>query len=399
MWVKVHYLFVACIIAASCDPVGWAYPLNRPRSQVLAPDYLTPGSKDSSGTVTPTISPDTILYMCGVRITDGYDWQRDSGIGIAKEEIVFFKDTVETVHFPTGYDEEASTDPDTHHIIDGNLYTEFSNISSTVIKKNGGTILTFDDREYMMGLVLKYGCIYTLGKRRSGRGFCLRQNGAALAESSSGVVIGSFADSSYPQTGALYEDSGSIWFAYNITASGNSYCHIVRDGRDSTVANYAFDDFKVIGGKLLGVRRSTDMGLYYYNGKSSDLVGTAYKWTDCTLFNAGGNIYVAGNTKNKYGTSDKFIVMDMDTKAVTSYPSGDYHLYVDGTRPGLAPVSYEGYHYFSRSCMDYLDGVLYVALSPRDNNEKPLLRVNGKDKELDMRGYITGVQVRLSPPN
>lgn len=395
-------MVLACVISAACDPVGWDYPLNRPRSQVISPDFPSHYDEDNgNGKTTPSIPPDTILYICGVRTPGEYDWQRDTGLGIARGEIVLFKNVVEEFSIPTGYNECASTDPDTHHLINGHLFTEFSSASSTFIKMDGETILTFDDREFLLGLVKKQDSIWTLGMHRSGKGFCLRRNGVIVFESMKGTVLGSFADSSYPGTGALYEDSEAVWFAYNVDEGGNRYSHIVKNGRDSTLLGTSYDDIRVIGGRLLGVRRTSDIGFYYYDGNATSLIGTTYNWEECILFNVEGKAFALGNVNKRNGTAagKSFIAMNLDTKEITTYPPGDYHLYTDCGTAVVSPAYYDGYHYFSRSCMGWADGVLYVGLSPKSDTGKPLLRINGKDTELDMNGYITGVEVLLSPPN
>lgn len=395
---NIIYLGLACFAAIACDPVGWDYPLNRPRSQVLAPANPTRFKKDSSA-LSPSIPPDTILYLCGVRMPGEYDWQRDTGIGNARGEIVLFRNMEEVLAFPTGYNECASTDADTHHLLNGNLFTEFSSLSGTVIKKNGETVLAFNGREFLVGLIEMSEGLYTLGVDRSGKGFRLRRDGAVLFESAEGVVMGSFTDPFYPRTGALYEDSGDILFAYNADTGSNRYSHLVRNGRDSTVSGISFDDMRVLKGRLLGVRRSADTGIHYFNGSSTSLVGTAYEWDGCSLFISGGKAFVAGNVRNRYGTGGSFAVIDPDSESVATYPPGDYHLYEDGDGIGLAPATYPGYHYFSRWCMDFLDGHMYVALSSRSQYGKPLLRIDGKDTELDMTGYLTGIQLCLSPPS
>lgn len=393
-------MVLACVMAAACDPIGWNYPLNRSRSQVLAPENPVhyDHSSDQSG---PAVPPDTILYICGVQMPGEYDWQRDSGIGIAHGEIVLLKNMEEEFTIPTGYNECASTDHDTHHLIDGHLFTEFSSSVSTFIKMDGNDLVTFDGREFLLGLVKRPDSIWTLGMRRSGRGFCLRRDGETVFESKEGTVLGSFSDSAYPKTGALYEDSGAVWFAYNIDEGGNRYSHIVKNGRDSTLSGGYYDDIRVIGGRLMGIRAASDIGIYYNDGTSSSLIGTSYRWMECSIFNVDGNAFVVGTVSKRNGaaTGGSYIAMDLVTKEITSYPAGDYHLYTNEGTVAAAPAHYDGYHYFSRSCMGWADGFLCVGLSPKNDTGKPLLRINGKDTELDMDGYITGVEVLLSPPS
>ena len=394
---NVIYLVVACTIAAACDPVGWDFPLNRPRSQVLVPEHTVIFPPDSSASVTP-VHRDTILYICGVRMPDEYDWQRDTGVGNARGNIVLFRNMEEVLSIPTGYVECASTDPDTHHLIDGILYTEFSSAYQTFIRKNGEIAVQFNDREFLAGLVNNIDGIHTLGIRRSGIGFCLRLNGVPSLESDDGIILGSFLDSAYPQTGALYEDSGAVCFAYNVDYGGNRTTHLVKDGSDSILSGGPYDDVRVVDGRIFCIRRASDLGLNCYDGSATTIIGSSFKWLSCSLFNAGGCVYAAGLVQNSYGTLTSFITMELSSGTVTTKPAGDYFLYANGTEAGLTPSSYEGFHLFSRCCMDNLDDRIYLVLSPGTEKGKPFLRADGKDTELDLYGYLTGVQVRLSPP-
>lgn len=393
---NVIYLVFACVLAAACDPVGWDYPLNRMRSQVLAPGRIVRDTTDSSAPAPPPVF-DTSVLIAGVRMPQSYNWQRDTGIGLAEGEVVLLRDLQEVLSFPTGYEHHAGTDPDTHHLIEGHLYTEFSTLSHTFIKKDGRDAVSFEGREYLAGLVEKDGDIYTLGARRSGAGFCLRRNGDILLSSNTGSVIGSFSDSSFPASGALYEDAGGIVFAYNSRTGSGQRTHLVRDGKDTTVDGGPYDDARYVDGVPICLRVSTNIGLQLHDGNGTRLTGASFEWFDCSLFNATGRTFAVGRARERSSGKSGFICLALDTGEAEVHPDGDYHLYADGDRVGFAPASYPGYFYFSRNCMEYFDGCLYLVLSRE--GVCPVLIRDGTYTEIPMSGFLSGVQVWVSPPS
>lgn len=394
----VLYLLVLVLVSA-CERPDWFSPFNNPRSQVMAPLYC-PESRP--GTDPVVASGDTSVFVSGVRVPLGYDWQRDTAIGLGRGELVLFKDMMEVLAMPTGYDECVSTDPDTHHIIQGHLYSEFSTLERTVVKRDGGTVLEYEGREFLVGLLEKDGEFYTLGCLRSGDGFTYRKNGEILLKVEDGLPYGSFLDSSYPETGALYLDGSKMYFAYSSNRFGKS-SHIVEDGKDNLIDAFAqgvsIEDVKMIGGKLYCAGIVPGSGnLQYRNYVGNLTTESSYVWSSCRVVGSANNVKYGGTGRYRYASGASTLLLAADTGTVSVKDSGDWFFCLDGDALYLNPSSYAGYYFFSRSCVTYCGGKAYEALTPQDGSS-PFMRVGGKEYGIDLNGFLTAVGVLVSPPS
>ena len=396
---KVILYLLVLVLVPACESPDWFSPFNNPRSQVMAPLYYP----DSRPGPNPGVAAgDTSVFVSGVRVPSGYDWQRDTAIGLGRGELVLFKDMKEVLALPTGYAECVSTDPDTHHIIQGHLYSEFSTLERTVVKRDGETVLEYDGREFLVGLLEKDGVFYTLGRLRSGDGFTYRKNGEILLYVEDGLPYGSFLDSSYPETGALYLDGGKVYFAYRSNRFGRS-SHIVEDGKDNLVDVFAqsisMEDVKIIGGKLYCVGIVPGSGiLQYRNYTGNPTAESSYVWTSCRVIGSGSKVIYAGTGRSQYASGSSTLLLAADTGSVSVKDSGDWFFCLDEDTLYLNPSAYEGYYFFSSSCVAYCGGKAYEALTPQDGSS-PFLRVAGKEYEIGLNGFLTAVGVFVSPPS
>ena len=158
--------------------------------------------------------PDTSLhlYIAAVEYPDDYDWVRDTAHGTVGAKMLLFKDGECVMVLPTGDQARISTDPDTHHLIGGNLYTTWSDGKKTCIKCNGEDLFSYEGGESITGLLVRDGAVWTLGTKIRGQGYALRYNGSVLADNPQGTLIGS-----------LYEDRGDICYAYGISIQAGNY--------------------------------------------------------------------------------------------------------------------------------------------------------------------------------
>lgn len=387
-------LFIIFVLLAACEPYGWDHPFDRMRSQVLSPGYPYTGDRRDF-----FADGDTVVLMSGVRVPDGYDWQKDTAIGIGHAEIVLYRNLEEVLSFPTGYAECASTDPDSHHLIGGHLYTEFSTTDLTVVKRDGEKLISYEGREYLVGLIERYDGIYTLGHSRSGDGFSFRRNGQVILERPSGTVFGSFQESTYPETGALYEDGGKLYFSYMAESAGVSSAHLVEDGIDNPLLPGVFDrydDVKVSGGGLFYVGTFRSGGAWYHSPTAEGYLRNDFVWSDCRIVDAGGSVFLAGDARSSDGKNDYFLVLAAETGNYSGYPPGRYEVTAVGkNRVTIDSLDFPGYYFFSKGCNAYFDGGRYVVLTPQDESP-PLLRMPGKDVKIRLNGYLTGVEVYVN---
>ena len=146
----------------------------------------------------------TICYVTALDYQDGYDWRSDREKGSVKCSLVVFADGVPMMKVPVGDAYHISSDADSHRVIGGHIYTDFSTDEETVIKKDGEEVFRYPGREYLQGMIVDGEDIYTLGHSRFGEGFSYRKNGEILLEKASGRTFS-----------RLHRDDGHICFAYS----------------------------------------------------------------------------------------------------------------------------------------------------------------------------------------
>ena len=137
----------------------------------------------------------SVWYVTGVDYPEGYDWMADSEAGSVKCSLVVYANAVPMLKVPVGREYLTSADPDMHRMIDGDLYTDYSTDSLTVIKKNGKEIFCYPGREMVIGMSLDSTGLYTLGQARNGGGLTFRRNGELLYGHARGQVVGQLSES------------------------------------------------------------------------------------------------------------------------------------------------------------------------------------------------------------
>lgn len=212
-----NFLFIASLLSLACGCVT-DYGDTRGRS-ISRQDY--------SEQEKPLPKMDTSVYFSCIRMQDDYDWRKDTALRTNRCELVLYKDMEEILSLPVSESSFISPDTDRHRIIDGHLYTDFSNDRETIIKRDGDIILRYPGREYLCGLVYKDGALYTLGQNRDSEGFSLRKDGEVIYMKSSGTIAGKFSGTSYGKGGGLFEIDGKLCFIYKQRISGGLYKFLV----------------------------------------------------------------------------------------------------------------------------------------------------------------------------
>lgn len=403
---KILFAFACLPLFVSCVDMFWNDGFGKMRSRTMGSGRIggsdagsteqeqTEGGSESSGKIVKT---DTVLLVCGVQVPPGYDWQIDTAIGLANGKVVLYRDMKEVLSIPTGYGECVSTDPDTHHLIGGHLYTEFSTTDHTVIKRDGEPLVEYEGREYLNGLLERGGDIYTLSSRRSGSGFTCRKNGEIIFDSPGGFIFGSFQESTYPETGALYEDSGKLCFSYKEYRWGSSAC-VYRDGRRSMVLaedNVNLQDVRMHDGDIIAVGINPSGHARLVIGDCSSTLECGGFWESCRLLCTGSEIYVAGNVSDSSGIRERSVIMSADG-VLREEKIREHRAFCYGSKVWLEPIEYSGYYCLSRGCLYSFAGDWYKALTPK-NGCCPILMKNGEMREIEMNGYLTGVEVAVIP--
>ena len=165
-------LFFAAAVLAGCVWMENPVTLGKARKDI----YPQPERPEPVTEV-----PDTgrHLYIAAVEYPEGYDWVRDTARGTVDARMLLFKDGECVLSLPAGDRARIGTDPDTHHLIGGNLYTTWSDGKRTCIKCNGEDLFDYEGGESMFRLAQR---IYNLldDLKKDGRNFILvAHNGIA----------------------------------------------------------------------------------------------------------------------------------------------------------------------------------------------------------------------------
>ncbi|MBQ9309746.1 MAG: hypothetical protein IJ222_02660 [Bacteroidales bacterium] len=358
---------------------------------------------------------DTLVYVSAVVVPDSYDWRRDTSFGSASCKLVLMKDGTPLFSLSTGMKERISIEPDTHHILDGHLYTEYSTSSETFLKRDGELVCSFPGREVLKGLLVREDGVYTLGQDREGGGFTFRHNGNEVLRVEDGTVFGDFNSSAYGRTGALYELDGDVCFCYRDEES----CHAVRNGdarpENSGVSPSRVKDLRLASDGLWSV---SDYGtLMMVDGPyRSYALSRNYSWTACELWPGSSGMWVLGETAASGLSCTMLRPVHDDTGEFPEivFRGGNNYVYgsgesacfaISGDKGGLKVQDAEGHYiygrdsafFFTRDCAMGLGEALFMAVTPRERRFPPFLWKNGEEELFAINGYLTGVEAVLSP--
>lgn len=169
------------------------------------------------------LSPDA-SYALGVDYPEGYDWHSDPEKETVRAELVMFADGIPVLKIPVGRDAEVSSDPSTHRIIGGHLYTFYTDGLTTVLKKDGRPLVRYEGAEEIIAVKIPDTDVHTLARPSDGAGFCYRVNGVPAVQRSSGDVFGPLVE---------YGDTVAFCFWQDMRESGHVVrsCYVAADGK------------------------------------------------------------------------------------------------------------------------------------------------------------------------
>ena len=350
---------------------------------------------------------DQICYVTALDYQKGYDWKSDTSRESVKCSLVVYADGKLIMKVPVGDIYETSADPDMHRVIDGQLYTDYSTDSETVIRKNGVTLFRYPGREAICGMQIRSDDVYTLGQNRSWDGFAYRRNGEVIFSRSAGAVMGQ-----------LRNAGDSLCFAYYDriqSADGDiERYYTVCEGKVTQIAVRA--DIK----KVWDIISSDRSAVYLASvvGVDTPVLIDGDKMTavsmhksavvlSASLFESGGSIgaeimYRLGGNLNT--------LLWFNGMVATTFPTGMMisSLYmqdngiccaVNPAVPGNKGVIYRcgerfdmplGYNCVGSGAVSMVNGILHAGLSSV-NSERPVLWKDGQLDTLMINGYISSV--------
>lgn len=355
---------------------------------------------------------DTIVYLSAVSVPASYDWRRDTSYGGVPCELLFLKNGETLFSVSTGASSCVGTSPETHHIIAGQLYTEYNTLSETVICRNGEQLLRYQGREVLRGLLIRDGDIYSLGCDKDKGGVVFRCNGELQFRQDDAVVFGDFSSLS-PRSGALYEDEGKICFCFK----NGTACFQVLDGGVSQVRTNVtaprVEDLLIFKGQPYYVANYGKSVLVATPSRNFTLPSDE-KWKDIRLF-----FYKDKPCIIAAGEKERSIccpLLEFALEKEREYFSGE-GLFIYPYAPEPYAIGYDGgnlkiqsmggeyvfvrdsSYFFGHGCACMADGSMYLAVTPREYDQTPFVWHKGVETPCPVEGYITGIDVVISPPS
>lgn len=364
------------------------------------------GSWVAPGIVPPSMKK-SVTFVSAFDYPEGYQWHFDRENGSVRCSLVVFMEESPVLKIPVGEEYRVSSDPDMHRIIDGHLYTFFSDEAETIVKKDGKPLFSYPQPEMITDIKVINGLVHTLGHPRSGEGFSYRVNGEVCLLREGG----------YAFERIMCQDTiASVAFVEPIRVDDGvlERYYIMRGGKVSQIA--VREDIKKVWDVVLQEEQvfylasltGISMPVVVSEGEVSALSMPARASViDCRINLLESGIGVEGVISEK--SNLKEIIWNQDGNYEV-FPSGmtvsamcvsedAAHFAMNpitGLQQGIIVRSGErlqmpeGYACMSRYAASFSSGLLSVGLSSLTGG-KPVLWKDGDCVQLDVNGYIASV--------
>ncbi|MBO4671416.1 MAG: hypothetical protein J5640_06205 [Bacteroidales bacterium] len=381
---------LALLLFAACSLLDPELPMGSPRK-----DENQNGQADNQGPLLPG-RKDTTIYVSAITFPATYDWQRDTAYGNVACTLKVFKGAVPVLTLPAGPANGISASPHRNHLLGSTLFNEYSDLKGTWVKQDGRSIASWPEAELLQGLLLKDGILHTIGIEMKSKGFTYRRNGQVAMKIEMGQVFGSFSMDSYGPTGALYEDRGSVCFAYQTVVDGMSSVYMVRDGVSELLASSPSADYldvRQIEGVVAQAYNDGGVSMLKYGNNFIDIRGgESLSWSSAGLVIYNGMPSVVGTYKglggSGFGIGSVGAVRNVGSNVDYFYTDGKRYKYIDLTDP-----EWDYSFFFNRHCACLVGGDLAYVLTPRNPALDPYLAYRGKKLKYAMHGFLSGVSV------
>ena len=346
----------------------------------------------------------SVWYLTGFDYPEGYDWMSDPEAGNVKCSLIVYANAVPMLKIPVGNEYMTSAAPDMHRMIGGDLYTDFSTDSLTVIKKNGRFLFSYPGREMIVGMHVDSSGVYTLGQSRHSDGFTFRKNGELLFKHKGSLI------------GRITALEDGFAFSENVEGSDMERYYFYRNGEVSQIA--VRDDVRkvwdvtVSNGEVLFIATLTGIthpvlvcgdDMYMLDFPLS------VKVASCSFVPSGDDVLIEGVFATANGaltsglwrkdtrecmfpTGMTIWASSVDDGGVSCllshYATGDLEI----SRCGEICALPEGYTVMGTAPLAMVDGILHVGMTSLEG-AKPAVWMDGEIKELGFNGYISSISV------
>lgn len=395
-----------------------------PRNGSQRPDSTQSG--DSGEVIPPKY--DTVIYAAGIRFPIGYDWAIDTLVHDVPRELVLFRNNEEVFSVSVGAETSISESPDMNRIIDGHVYSDYSELDRTVISRDGKVLFKIPVKERINGFYVDGADVWTLGQR-GGKygGLCLRKNGAAVFSDDEGWSFDATTNPTSPY-GTLWFKGGKPCFFYYTHEDGVLSscrgCYMVV-GEERTPIPLPENMTKVLDVKMID-GSITVAGQYTNNTRSvkiykdatlRDFAFAGYeRIKSCRLAPApGGGFYITGICESaSSGTSAGYICDNLGKtrfypapgRLVGLYTTDESTVIVYCSEGGGYPTlninsmerSLEGnFRYLSAKSGYILGDMFFMAFASMDYTLSPFIYDGRSRRALDINGFIFETNVKVVP--
>ncbi len=350
----------------------------------------------------------SVAYVTAMEYFDRYDWRADPGRGEVKCSLVVYADGKPVMKIPVGEKYETSSDPETHRMLNGHIYTDYLSETETVIKRDGKELIRYAGREIICGMACRQGEIHTLGHNASGEGFTYRINGEIIMERASGSSFGS-----------LHYEGDNISFAFREPIKSEKDTleryYFVLDGEVLQTA--VREDLKKVWdiipykgdvcylASLVGVSAPV---LVSPEGMQALSIAPKAKMLTARILHDDEHLYVEGLVERE-GLEMTSVLWHADgrsnifangmTVSSSCVDGGCICCVLNPSPPYMKGVIYQNgkYHSMPEDCFSsgsrtsaLIDGILHVGLSSQSGSH-PVIWRDGEIIPLDINGFITSV--------
>ncbi len=342
-------------------------------------------------------------YAVGLDYPDGYDWRADLDKSAVNCSMIMFADGIPVLRVPVGDRYEVSSETSRHRIRSGNLYTDYTDGNTTVIKRDGTEILRYDGSEDIVSMEIHEGRIHTLGVSGDGGGFVYRVDGDVVLERTSGNILHGL---------YVYDGRMCFCFSQHFAISSDLRYYLVEDGKVSLIEMEKdvedvldvgiYDDGLYVLAKVDGVTAPVLMkdgvrDTIGYHG-SSDIVSCSFLETESVCVRVRYSSSGMGHLSDIIWLGGQRWRNLMQGGLITSIccnPDG-WHAVVHSSGGNVSVVfSSEkryalpsGYHAYGTECVTAKDSMVYAALTSVPG-KKPVIWMNGSLDTLDINGPLT----------
>lgn len=367
-------------------------PVSEQAGEFLVPNPDTASAVDSAGTDSIPEEeplPDPIIYVCGVENADS-----------PEPSFVIVRDGMKWLSYKLKDAPASSLEADAHFLTSEGMYVSVDHGSSTEFFKDGKGAFSFPAAEYVRGLVCRRDGIWTLGLDRGGQGFAFRKNGEAVFSKSDGDPV------------RLYEDSGRLYFSYNLPVGGKTLRYLVVDGDDFSLTAPGGGELlaaAVSGGELWYLETCAEG--WMISGPSESRVLEArpgFGLRSGELFPVDGGcaavlnlealalsmpaelISIGSESWLKGGGSGSYHYFGEQTDAHITY-SRDMSKIVVFYTGGAGEEEIDGVRFGGERCAALYGKRLYLCCNPTDGSPPFVWRTGGARMNINIDGYLTGI--------